>query len=74
MRLTDLLYSQQLNCLLNPYEEEEMDGDKYIPGMRVVGVESGVMIEAGVIVAKRGEEIGESQVMLDYHSGKFYLK
>lgn len=74
-----MLYSRELEACFNPFEEYEEKGRRKMPGWQV-GVESssnGVMLrlvgvelelqEAGVM----GEQ---SEVLLDCHTGTFFLK
>lgn len=79
MVILRMLYSKDLEACFNPFEEYEEKGRKKMPGWQV-GIESssnGMMLRlVGVeLELQEAGAMGEqSDVLLDYHTGTFFLK
>lgn len=76
MRLTELLFSPELQSCFNPFEERRRGEVREMPGFSVRAAGEGVLAVVPVLlVSDAREELGEeAEVLLDYHSGNFCLR
>jgi hypothetical protein len=76
MRLTELLYCDHLQSCFNAFEERRKGEAREIPGFSVRAWSAGVLAVVPVLLVSEGrDELGEdAEVLLDYHSGNFFLK
>ena len=79
LSLTELLYSSLFGGCFNPFEEVLQEGERVMPGWKV-GVEtseSGSMLSVESVRLSLSEAGGlgeQSEILLDYDCGKFFLK